>query len=96
MVLLGVLIVTSSSTWPLSPLRTAQDIVRRPCRCCRNTVRRDYKSALLGREASAVNRQFAHMMWVSWLTAMVIALGKYPSAAVGFAITCTRFPFLET
>jgi len=57
-----------------------------------------YKSALFGREAAAgSNAPVAHMMWVSLVTAMVIAVGKISiSLLSAFAIVYFRFPFRKT
>ncbi len=57
-----------------------------------------YKGALFGRAASAgSNAPVAHMMWVSFVTAMVIAVGKIAiSLLSAFAVVYFRFPFRKT
>jgi sn-glycerol 3-phosphate transport system permease protein len=57
-----------------------------------------YRSALFGRETSAgSNAPVAHMMWVSLVTALVIAIGKISiSLLSAFAIVYFRFPFRKT
>jgi len=54
-----------------------------------------YKSALFGRETSnGSNAPVAHMMWVSFVTAMVISIGKISiSLLSAFAIVYFRFRF---
>ena len=97
---LGVLIVA----FPLylafvASTHTAQDIVQAPMPLLPGThLWTSYKAALFGREASAgSNAPVAHMMWVSFVTAMVIALGKISiSLLSAFAIVYFRFPFRKT
>ena len=97
---LGVLIVA----FPLylafvASTHTAQDIVQAPMPLLPGThLWASYKAALFGREASAgSNAPVAHMMWVSFVTAMVIALGKISiSLLSAFAIVYFRFPFRKT
>ena len=75
---------------------TAQEIVQAPMPLLPGTNMWDsYKAALFGRETSAgSNAPVAHMMWVSFVTAMVIALGKISiSLLSAFAIVYFRFPF---
>ncbi|MDB5885114.1 MAG: binding-protein-dependent transport system inner rane component [Polaromonas sp.] len=75
---------------------TAQDIVQAPMPLLPGSNFLDsYKAALFGREASAgSNAPVAHMMWVSFVTAMVIAVGKISiSLLSAFAIVYFRFPF---
>lgn len=57
-----------------------------------------YKGALFGRAASAgSNAPVAHMMWVSFVTAMVIAVGKIAiSLLSAFAVVYFRFRFRQT
>ena len=96
-VLLGVFIVA----FPLylafvASTHTAQEIVQAPMPLLPGThLWESYKSALFGRVASAgSNAPVAHMMWVSFVTAMVIAVGKIAiSLLSAFAIVYFRFPF---
>jgi sn-glycerol 3-phosphate transport system permease protein len=78
---------------------TAQDIVQAPMPLLpgANMVA-SFKSALFGRETSAgSNAPVAHMMWVSFVTAMVIAVGKITiSLLSAFALVYFRFPFRKT
>ena len=57
---------------------TAQEIVQAPMPLLPGSnIVDSYKGALFGRENSAgSNAPVAHMMWVSFVTAMVIAIGK--------------------
>ena len=78
-VLLGVLFVA----FPLylafvASTHTAQEIVQTPMPLLPGSnFWYSYKSALFGRETSAgSNAPVAHMMWVSLVSAMVIATGK--------------------
>ena len=99
-VLLGVLIVA----FPLylafvASTHTAQEIVQSPMPLLPGTnIWYSYKSALFGRETSAgSNAPVAHMMWVSLVSAMVIATGKISiSLLSAFAIVYFRFPFRKT
>ena len=78
---------------------TAQDIVQAPMPLLPGTNMLDsYKAALFGRETSAgSNAPVAHMMQVSLITALVIALGKIAiSLLSAFAIVYFRFPFRKT
>jgi sn-glycerol 3-phosphate transport system permease protein len=95
--ILGVLIVA----FPLylafvASTHTAQEIVQAPMPLLPGThMWESYKGALFGRETSAgSNAPVAHMMWVSFVTAMVIAIGKISiSLLSAFAIVYFRFPF---
>jgi sn-glycerol 3-phosphate transport system permease protein len=71
---------------------TAQDIAGGPC--CWNAPVGVGKAALFGREASRFEWPVAHMMWVSFQTAMVIALGKISILLSAFAIVlaCSAKP----
>jgi sn-glycerol 3-phosphate transport system permease protein len=99
-VILGVFIVA----FPLylafvASTHTAQEIVQAPMPLLPGTNMLDsYKSALFGRESAAgSNAPVAHMMWVSFVTAMVIAIGKITiSLLSAFAIVYFRFPFKKT
>ena len=94
---LGVLIVA----FPLylafvASTHTAQEIVQAPMPLLPGANLWDsYKAALFGRETSAgSNAPVARMMWVSFVTAMVIAVGKILiSLLSAFAIVYFRFPF---
>ena len=96
-VLLGVLIVA----FPLylafvASTHTAQEIVQTPMPLLPGSnFWYSYKSALFGRETSAgSNAPVAHMMWVSLVSAMVIAIGKIAiSLLSAFAIVYFNFPF---
>jgi sn-glycerol 3-phosphate transport system permease protein len=96
-VLLGVFVVA----FPLylafvASTHTPQDIVQAPMPLLPGSnMLESYKSALFGREASSgSNAPVAHMMWVSLVTALVIAIGKITiSLLSAFAIVYFRFPF---
>jgi sn-glycerol 3-phosphate transport system permease protein len=54
----------------------------------------NYKAALLGTETQGAKVVVGRMMWVSFVTAMVIAVGKIAiSLLSAFAIVYFRFPF---
>lgn len=75
---------------------TAQEIVQAPMPLLPGShMLESYKSALFGRETSAgSNAPVAHMMWVSLVTALVIAIGKITiSLLSAFAIVYFKFPF---
>ena len=75
---------------------TAQEIVQAPMPLLPGSnIIDSYKGALFGRESSAgSNAPVAHMMWVSFVTAMVISIGKIAiSLLSAFAIVYFRFPF---
>lgn len=75
---------------------TAQEIVQAPMPLLPGGhMLESYKSALFGRETSAgSNAPVAHMMWVSLVTALVIAIGKITiSLLSAFAIVYFKFPF---
>ena len=99
-VVLGVVIVA----FPLylafvASTHTAQEIVQTPMPLLPGSnFWYSYKSALFGRETSAgSNAPVAHMMWVSLVTAMVIATGKITiSLLSAFAIVYFRFPLRKT
>ncbi len=78
---------------------TAQEIVQAPMPLLPGTnIVDSYKGALFGRETSAgSNAPVAHMMWVSFVTAMTIAIGKIAiSLLSAFAIVYFKFPFRKT
>ncbi|MBQ0132605.1 MAG: sn-glycerol-3-phosphate ABC transporter permease UgpE [Comamonas sp.] len=53
-----------------------------------------YKAALLGSGKLGSNTNVVHMMWVSFVTAMIITVGKIAiSLLSAFAIVYFRFPF---
>ncbi|MDB5742178.1 MAG: sn-glycerol-3-phosphate transporter permease UgpE [Polaromonas sp.] len=95
--LLGVFIVA----FPLylafvASTHTAQDIVQAPMPLLPGThMLESYKSALFGNASSAGSKApVAHMMWVSLVSALVIAIGKITiSLLSAFAIVYFRFPF---
>ena len=97
---LGVLIVA----FPLylafvASTHTAQDIVQAPMPLLPGGNMLDsYKAALFGRETSnGSNAPVAHMMWVSLVTALTIAIGKISiSLLSAFAIVYFKFPFRKT
>ncbi|HUD34739.1 MAG TPA: ABC transporter permease subunit, partial [Variovorax sp.] len=99
-VMLGVLIVA----FPLylafvASTHTAQEIVQAPMPLLPGSHLKDsYTAALFGRESSVgSNAPVAHMMWVSLVTALVIAVGKIAiSLLSAFAIVYFRFPFRKT
>ena len=94
---IGVLIVA----FPLylafiASTHTAQEIVQAPMPLLPGSnMWESYKQALLGGGAGMGSKApVAHMMWVSFVTAMVIALGKIAiSLLSAFAIVYFRFPF---
>lgn len=99
-VMLGVLIVA----FPIylafvASTHTAQEIVQAPMPLLPGShMRESYTAALFGRATSVgSNAPVAHMMWVSLVTALVIAIGKITiSLLSAFAIVYFRFPFRKT
>ena len=78
---------------------TAQEIVQTPMPLLPGTnIYDSFHGALFGRASSAgSNAPVAHMMWVSFVTAMVISIGKISiSLLSAFAIVYFRFPFRKT
>ncbi len=78
---------------------TAQEIVQAPMPLLPGSnFWASYKAALFGSEnAVGSNAPVAHMMWVSFVTAMVIAIGKIAiSLLSAFAIVYFKFPFRKT
>ena len=78
---------------------TAQEIVQTPMPLWPGTnIYDSFHGALFGRATSAgSNAPVAHMMWVSFVTAMVISIGKITiSLLSAFAIVYFRFPFRKT
>ena len=75
---------------------TAQDIVQVPMPLLPGSnFWETYKTALFGGGSGpGSSAPVAHMMWVSFVTAMVITVGKIAiSLLSAFAIVCFRFPF---
>ena len=95
--MIGVLIVA----FPLylafvASTHTMQEIVQAPMPLLPGSnIFQSYKDALLGSaNSSGTKAPVAHMMWVSFVTAMVIAIGKISiSLLSAFAIVYFRFPF---
>jgi sn-glycerol 3-phosphate transport system permease protein len=78
---------------------TAQEIVQAPMPLLPGSnFWASYKAALFGSDtATGSNAPVAHMMWVSFVTAMVIAVGKIAiSLLSAFAIVYFKFPFRKT
>jgi sn-glycerol 3-phosphate transport system permease protein len=75
---------------------TAQEIVQAPMPLLPGSNMLDsYSAALFGRsQAQGSNAPVAHMMWVSFVSAMIISVGKIAiSLLSAFAIVYFRFPF---
>ncbi|MBK7720235.1 MAG: sn-glycerol-3-phosphate ABC transporter permease UgpE [Giesbergeria sp.] len=94
--LIGVLIVA----FPLylafvASTHTTQEIVQAPMPLLPGSnMWESYRAALLGSGKLGSNTTVAHMMWVSFVTAMVITVGKIAiSLLSAFAIVFFRFPF---
>lgn len=94
--IVGVLIVA----FPLylafvASTHTASDIVQAPMPLLPGTHLWDnYQAALFGSGKLGSNTNVMHMMWVSFVTAMVITVGKIAiSLLSAFAIVYFRFPF---
>jgi sn-glycerol 3-phosphate transport system permease protein len=98
--MLGVLIVAFPVYLAfVASTHTAQEIVHAPMPLLPgDNIAYSYKSALFGRETAAgSNAPVLHMMWVSFVTAMVISIGKISiSLLSAFAIVYFRFPFRKT
>jgi sn-glycerol 3-phosphate transport system permease protein len=98
--MLGVLIVAFPVYLAfVASTHTAQEIVQTPMPLLPgDNIAYSYRSALFGRETSTgSNAPVAHMMWVSLVTALVIAIGKISiSLLSAFAIVYFRFPFRKT
>jgi len=98
--ILGVLIVAFPIYLAfIASTHTAQEIVQAPMPLTpgSNTID-SYKAALFGRATSAgSNAPVAHMLWVSLVTALTIAIGKIAiSLLSAFAIVYFRFPLRKT
>jgi sn-glycerol 3-phosphate transport system permease protein len=94
---LGVLIVAFPIYLAfIASTHTAQEIVQAPMPLLPGGNFWDsYKAALFGRETSnGSNAPVLHMMWVSLVTALTIAIGKIAiSLLSAFAIVYFKFPF---
>ena len=74
---------------------TASEIVQAPMPLLPGThLWENYKEALLGSGKLGSNTSVVHMMWVSFVVAMIITVGKIAiSLLSAFAIVYFRFPF---
>ena len=79
----------------IASTHTASEIVQAPMPLLPGAHLWDnYKEALLGSGKLGSNTNVVHMMWVSFVVAMVITLGKIAiSLLSAFAIVYFRFPF---
>ena len=94
--LLGVLVVAFPLYLALiASTYTAEAIVQVPMPLLPGSnMWETYKAALFGDGKLGSNTTVAHMMWVSFVTAMVITVGKISiSLLSAFAIVYFRFPF---
>ncbi len=94
--LLGVLVVAFPLYLALiASTHTADAIVQVPMPLLPGSnMWETYKAALFGDGKLGSNTTVAHMMWVSFVTAMVITIGKISiSLLSAFAIVYFRFPF---
>ena len=94
--LLGVLVVAFPLYLALiASTHTADAIVQVPMPLLPGSnMWETYKAALFGDGKLGSNTTVAHMMWVSFVTAMVITVGKISiSLLSAFAIVYFRFPF---
>ena len=94
--LLGVLVVAFPLYLALiASTHTAEAIVQVPMPLLPGSnMWETYKAALFGDGKLGSNTTVAHMMWVSFVTAMVITVGKIAiSLLSAFAIVYFRFPF---
>ena len=94
--LLGVLVVAFPLYLALiASTHTADAIVQAPMPLLPGSnMWETYKAALFGDGKLGSNTTVAHMMWVSFVTAMVITVGKISiSLLSAFAIVYFRFPF---
>ena len=94
--LLGVLVVAFPLYLALiASTHTADAIVQVPMPLLPGSnMWETYKAALFGDGKLGSNTTVAHMMWVSFVTAMVITVGKIAiSLLSAFAIVYFRFPF---
>ena len=81
----------------IASTHTAQEIVQAPMPLWPGTnMLESYKEALFGAGKTGSNTDLIHMMWVSFVTAMIITVGKIAiSLLSAFAIVYFRFPFKQ-
>ena len=81
----------------IASTHTAQEIVQAPMPLLPGTnMLESYKEALFGAGKTGSNTDLIHMMWVSFVTAMIITVGKIAiSLLSAFAIVYFRFPFKQ-
>ena len=81
----------------IASTHTAQEIVQAPMPLWPGTnMIESYKEALFGAGKTGSNTDLIRMMWVSFVTAMVITVGKIAiSLLSAFAIVYFRFPFKQ-
>ncbi|MBF5003598.1 sn-glycerol-3-phosphate ABC transporter permease UgpE [Diaphorobacter caeni] len=81
----------------IASTHTAQEIVQAPMPLWPGTnMLESYKAALFGSGKLGSNTDLVRMMWVSFVTAMVITVGKIAiSLLSAFAIVYFRFPFKQ-
>ena len=94
--ILGVMVVAFPLYLALvASTHTAADIVQAPMPLLPGgEMWANYKAALFGSGKLGSNTNVVHMMWVSFVTAMVITVGKIAiSLLSAFAIVYFRFPF---
>ena len=94
--ILGVVIVAFPLYLALiASTHTASDIIQSPMPLLPGAHMWDnYKEALLGSGKLGSNTNVVHMMWVSFVVAMIITVGKIAiSLLSAFAIVYFRFPF---
>jgi sn-glycerol 3-phosphate transport system permease protein len=79
----------------IASTHTASDIVQAPMPMLPGAhMWENYKEALLGSGKLGSNTNVVHMMWVSFVVAMIITVGKIAiSLLSAFAIVYFRFPF---
>ena len=94
--ILGVMVVAFPLYLALvASTHTAADIVQAPMPLLPGgEMRANYKAALFGSGKLGSNTNVVHMMWVSFVTAIIITVGKIAiSLLSAFAIVYFRFPF---
>ena len=79
----------------IASTHTASDIVQSPMPLLPGAhMWENYKEALIGSGKLGANTNVVHMMWVSFVVAMIITVGKIAiSLLSAFAIVYFRFPF---
>ena len=95
-VILGVMVVAFPLFLALvASTHTAADIVQAPMPLLPGgEMWANYKAALFGSGKLGSNTNVVHMMWVSFVTAIIITVGKIAiSLLSAFAIVYFRFPF---